>query len=761
MSLLLAAACACQLVAAVPSSPSAPAQRPLTAADLVARARATRYQQDTTLQEYVAIAKQRWSAGIGLAPPTGFGVVGRMRLAARFEAVARVGWHHERGAWGELLASRAVAPVGGEMEPESGDDDIFFALPFAPGRDRLWPMSEMVDALPKDLEAWIRHPLETGSDSIYRFALGGPLNLTLPDGKRIELRELLVRPIRPDDQLIVGSLWLDVADGALVRAAYRPSIPVDLWPYMESNFDDDDAGVIRKFGPFRGNIEEIVIEHGLYDGRFWLPRVRIAHAEGTAKGGRITISIEQSFDYERVRALPRGVAQAKLDMTPRRDDDYGGYSRYGEWVGGNGERPPCRERGDTTDLTFADTIPGEPRMRSRTVAGVRMRVIVPCDQDDLLFSSLLPGSLFDDGEELFTEVDLGRLRDDARRALAISNQADWAPQRVTWRYGLDDGLLRYNRIEALSAGVRAERELGKGYLADATVRIGVGDLEPNAELALRRRNGNTEYHAGVYRRLDVVNEWGTPLGLSASLGALLLGRDDWMYHRSLGVEIGGARRRVAGGSAVSWRLFAERHNSADVETNFALPNNAFGTDFPPNIRATAGDYAGAEAIVSFAHGVDPEGFQLSGHLRAEGATGELSYGRASSEMRFAQGFGRNTAAALTLGAGHSTDTLPAQRLFYLGGATTLHADRVGTIAGDAFWLARAEFARGWQMVRPVVFADWGWAGDRDAFLRTGPADDRMSVGAGFALLDGLLRFDVSRALDAPRRWGVDLFIDVR
>src|SRR5690606_27467026 len=120
-----------------------------------------------------------------------------------------------------------------------------------------------------------------------------------------------------------------------------------------------------------------------------------------------------------------------------RDDDEGGYASYGRWVSDRDNANPCRERGDTTDLTFVDSIPGKRRMRSRSVAGVRMRIVVPCHEEDLVNSPLLPGSLYDDGEELFTEADLGRLRDDARRALAISNQADWAPQDVTWRYGLD------------------------------------------------------------------------------------------------------------------------------------------------------------------------------------------------------------------------------------------------------------------------------------------------------------------------------------
>ena len=66
-------------------------------ASLVARAKAARYQQDSALARYEAIAKQRWSASIGLARNLGLGPLGPERLAARFESAVRIGWDHERG----------------------------------------------------------------------------------------------------------------------------------------------------------------------------------------------------------------------------------------------------------------------------------------------------------------------------------------------------------------------------------------------------------------------------------------------------------------------------------------------------------------------------------------------------------------------------------------------------------------------------------------------------------------------------------------
>jgi hypothetical protein len=44
---------------------------------------------------------------------------------------------------------------------------------------------------------------------------------------------------------------------------------------------------VKKLGPFTGTVREVIVEHGLYQGRFWLPKTRIANADGEAKGARI------------------------------------------------------------------------------------------------------------------------------------------------------------------------------------------------------------------------------------------------------------------------------------------------------------------------------------------------------------------------------------------------------------------------------------------------------------------------------------------
>lgn len=725
----------------------------------MARARASRYQQDSALASYRVIARQRGTGGIGLAAAAGLGPIGRTRLAARAESVARMYWHHRLGAFAEVIAARGIAPIDGETEPSYVIDEVMFALPYAPGVDRLWPMSEVREALP-DAARWIVHPFEAGSDSLYRFSLGGPLSISLPSGRSVRLREVHVVPRRPDGSLVVGSFWIDVESGALVRAAYRTSIAMDLWPFIEPHVSDSDHEMVRRFGPFRGNVEEIVIEYGLYAERFWLPRARVAHAEGTAKGGRVTFSVEQTFTYEDVQALAPGEVQAPPTPPVSRRDWRDARDAYWDPQVNERGRRPCRDDDRAMrEPLGADSIARLSGLRSHLIHGQRLYLLLPCDVPSLATSPELPASIFASGEELFTDTDLDQLRAEVKEAVAMQRQADWAPQPTQYRWGFTDGLARFNRVEALSMGIRAERELGEGLALDAELRLGVADLEPNGELRLTRTSGRRALRAGAFRRLAVANDWGNPHGLSASLGSLLWGNDLGLYYRTLGVELGGQHSRISGSSTFSWRAFSEQHRSAEVGHSFSFARVAAGSDFAENILALEGIYSGAEAALSAAWGLDPLGTQLSATARVEAADGPSSYGRAMIDGRLSRGIGSRTVVALTGGTGSSEGQLPPQRRFSIGGPWAVHAYHPIDVTNDAFWFARAEIARGFPMVRTTLFYDTGWTGSTgDIYLQ------RWNVragGVGLAALDGLFRVDLSRRIDGPPRWAFDLYFDLR
>jgi len=727
-------------------------------ATLVDRARTARYQQDSALARYEAIAKQRLSIKIGLARSLGLGALAPERLAARHEAAVRVGWDYKLGAFAELLGARSVMPIANLTEPAYNDDDTGIVLPYHPGRDRLWPISELRDALP-NVHDWIAHPLADGADSLYVFSLGDSLRIRLPDKSLVRLREIRVRARRPESRLIVGSLWVDVASGSLVRASYRPSVPMDLWPLMEKDLSHDDRDKIKKLGPFTGTVREVIIEHGLYQGRFWLPKLRIANAEGEARGGRISISIEQTFDYLSVSALPAGVVAAvaspEVEIDPR-----DGRARNPPWSSVQQRGRTCRATGDSLPERWsADSLLRKDSLTVMYAQGVRFRVLSPCDKKSLINSPLLPASIYGSSEALFRGTDLDALRSEAEHAIGMSDQAEWSPRPLSWHYGIDRGQLRYNRVEGLSPGLLVDRELGRGLTSTYQVRIGLADLQPNGEASLLRSNARDDVTLTGYRRLVAANDWEDPLGVGASASALLFGRDDGFYFRAAGAEVTGAHRDATDSRAIAWRFFAEREDSARVKTQRSFVNSLNGNRFTPNIAANAGGFVGASVGSGFAWGTDPLGFRLSGSGRIDLATGVSSYGRASTELTLARGFPRGLDARITGSAGAAGGEVPIQRLWYLGGPHTVRGHAPGAAVGDAFWFGRVEIAKGHPLVRPSVFADAGWAGPR-ATWRTQSAPI-SAAGAGFAFLGGLVRLDAARGLDRGAGWRVDFFFEVR
>ena len=720
---------------------------------LMAKARLVRYQQDSALAEYRAIAKQRVSSGIGLSTIFGVGVPGPEKLAARFETVARVGWDHQRGAWGEVIGARAVAPVAGLTEPEDADE-VALILPYHPGSDALWPMTELRGAL-RDHREWITHPLDVGSDSLYEFSSGDLATIRLPSGGTIDLREIRVRPRRPSEKLIVGSLWVDAARGSLVRAAYRPSTPVDLWPILSAELHgDDEKNAVKRFGPYLGNVREVLIEHGLYDGRFWLPRIRTLNAEATATGARITISIDQTFSYEKVGAMPPG--QVARQQAQPLDSVVDGRVRYREWNGRVLEGP-CRDAGDSSAKWSPDSLATATRLAVVYAQGIRYRVFRPCNDSMLVKSPALPGSIYGDGEALFLDSDLEKLRKDARAALAMDRQAKWNPQPALVAVGFKRGMVRYNRIEGISAGALAEKVLGDGYVAEYSARIGIADLQPNGEVTLIRENGRGEIRGTAFRRLATANEWGDPLGLGPSAVALVFGRDDGLYYRSLGLELSGNIRPNPQGSVWSWRLFAERQDSAAVETHRSFANVINGVDFQPNIQADAGYFSGASLAASRGWGSDPRGTRATGTMKLEGSAGELAFGRGRAEMTITQGLFSRAELTLTGSAGSSTGRLPTQRLWYLGGPYTVRGFAPGAMAGEAFWFGRLEIAQGHPVARPSVFGDLGWAGARGDLLQS--KAPISGVGLGMTLVDGMIRLDVARS--SAGKYRLDFYFDPR
>jgi hypothetical protein len=564
--------------------------------------------------------------------------------------------------------------------------------------------------------------------------------------------------------------------------------------------NDDVPGWVKfSLRPAKAKLDGITVEYGLFEGKFWLPVANSATASAQVGFMRTPLTIDEKFTYESVDGdlslppLPVSVAQrfrddslaraagkiprdssaliadnssvqmcvgtdcgdlspAKRDSVNRAQLELARKRRDVALAAAGSARDSARanatfnSRRDvqcTRDSTWV-------RTETRYDGALRMAYRMPCNLAQLETAKELPPVYASDGQ-LFD----ARTRDDLLATLDLGLQPAWMPERPSIRSGVD--LLRFNRIEGLSVGVAVTEVLGAGYVARALARFGTADLHANAELGVERSNGKRTAFATVFHRLDAVNpEWGGALTFGPSLPAFLYTRDEGFYYRTFGAEIGERYERRHG--AFTYRLFVERQYTAgdsDVVNTFSL-GRAFGNrHFAPNIQSERSAFTGIDGTWQQGYGSNPVGFRLATTVRGEAATGSRQYARGSVEGTLTRPIGL-LMASVTGSTGYSAGTVPAQRLWYMGGLRSVRGQVAGTQEGDAFWLTRSEVGVRNGFLRPVAFFDIGWAGVREKYGQTGT---QRGAGVGLSFLDGLFRIDVSRGLFPLKRWRTDLYLE--
>ncbi|MFL5570526.1 MAG: ShlB/FhaC/HecB family hemolysin secretion/activation protein [Gemmatimonadaceae bacterium] len=701
------------------------------ARDLLLRAREARLVQDSTLRSYDASAYERMSVGMG------FKRIGRDRLLMRSERSAHVLWQRDKGAIIDVTGQRSAFPMLDGVGKGEIDIGVAGEVPYVPGRETLWIGSGLAKADVSEDE--IIHPLATGAEAYYTYASGDSVSFQLPGGQRIQLRELRIRPREPKWNVAVGSLWFDASTARLVRAVYRMAQEMDIMAVAkeesedEQNHDDDIPRWLKPMIlPMKANVSAVTVEYGLHEGRFWLPRAQTIEGQAQVSFMHIPFKLEQRYTYADVNGtdpLP--------DFTVAVSDT----------ASDSVSRAARRERRRT------ECQQGTQRVRSsrRSDEGLQTVIRIPCDTVALARSSDLPKSIYDEGEAVFGSSERDAL---VAEALTLGAQPEFAPQRPTVSYGVP--YTRFNRVEGFSTGLGVDQVLGRGYSAHATFRLGAADWSPNGELLLDRTDGRRKIGVGVYRRLLASNDWGDPLGFSSSVSALLFGRDEGFYYRTWGAELSGERDD---GIFTSWRLFGEQHFDATVHTEFALAHPGGVKGELTNIDAVNGKIVGLAVAHHSSYGLDPHGFRALTDLKLEGGAGTFDYSRGSLQTTLSRGLGSALDAALTLGAGTSGGALPIQKQFFLGGVQTVRGQRAGAAIGDSFWMTSAEIGTRSTGFRKIVFADLGWAGDRNTFSHPGRPLSGAGIGASF--MDGLVRVDLAKGIFPEKSVRANLYVEAR
>lgn len=700
---------------------------------LVEQVRERRSSVDRSIVRYQTTVQERISAGLR--------TVGRERLLYRRETAGRIDWKREGAITIEVLGAREVVPpvMRGAQIPE----DLSGFMPHL----AFDPMeSEMLVRM--DTTS-IRHPLVAGSEAHYQFRSGDTTTIRLPDGRDITLIELIVIPRRDEFQLMTGSFWIDAGSHAVVRVVFRPARPFDLARDGDEDDDDDVPGFLQ---PIRAELLYITLEYGLWDLRWWLPRLMAA--EGAFQMSFITMPMqyERRYSAYEIEAdttlppLPADSVRARRCRVPMRmtvtvgDDEEDRQRRAARREARRAERRAARDTVMDPDSASAE----------EEECPYWYEVTVP-DSATLLTSEYLPADVYSDDAELIT---IGELESIGER-LGQLPQAPWQLRAPTFGWGLGaPGMVRYNRIESLSIGARTELDLGR-LTADLTARVGLADLEPNGEFALRRETPRSRTSLGAYRRLAAANPDAKPLGTGNSLNALLLGRDDGEFFRS-----GGAELRIQPGLATAqWydiRIYGERQWRADVETDFSLRHVLNDEHvFRPNLRALDADQLGAALTLRTSSGFDPVGFRWGAELSVTGETGTFDFARPGILLHATTPLPFGLLAAAEVGGGTSRGAVPPQSNWFVGGPATLRGYHGGILNGDAYWRSRLELSTQVPAARVVLFSDVGWAGERSSFDSSRPL---ISAGAGASFLDGLIRVDLARAMRRPTGWRLDFYI---
>jgi hypothetical protein len=680
---------------------------------------------------YTALVKQR--AAVELRLPL------KDRTLFRGESASRVFWSRDGAVLVQALGSRVWHPGNVDVEEEDfWQSDVYD--PTGSG-DRL--SFGMMGNRRGDV--WFEHPLGRNAAQHYRFRTGDTLTLTFPDGRRFRSVELEVIPREAQIRRITGSLWIDPETGSLVRAAYRLSKQVDVEADMPEEVDEDLRYVPGLFKPFTFDVTLITVEYSLWDFRVWLPRS--LRAEGVLGAGIIKVPAAAELSYEM-----ESVVIASNGATPAAAAQQG---------------PPMQERHFRTRseaLAYLAELAGQAGVayeRDDDVDrddGRSVRYLVPQDRTQLAASPELPPPIWEDGPGFLTGAQLDELTgmlDDL--PVPVPGQSlwsfNWGPQRPD--------LLRYNRIEGPSVGARFQVLLptpAGPVSASVTPFFGVADLSLKARFSVERETLSRKLALGLYRELEPVSRNGRHLGIGNSLNAVMFGRDDGDYFMATGADL---RATPPSAERRSWdvRLYAEQHRAVEPSTSFSL-FHAFDGDwaFRPNVMADELSEVGAAALITPWWGTDPLSFQSGAELYAQGATGTFRYARASLTLRAAAPlFGGRVRVGAEAGAGESWGEPPTQRAWFLGGPQSLRGYSAASLVGPSFARARLEVARVFSGTSIALFGDGGWAGTRlDAFEEQ---DALYSVGAGFSLLDGVIRLDVAKGLRGRRSLRWDLYLD--
>jgi hypothetical protein len=553
------------------------------------------------------------------------------------------------------------------------------------------------------------HPLAVQGRGYYQFRLADSTTIRLPgQSDPIRVYEVQVRPRNFDIPAIVGSLFLERARGDLVRLAFT---------FTPSAYLDP-----------RNERVEVMLENGLWEGRYWLPREQ-----------RLLVR----------REIP------ELDL------DVGTVIRGGLRV---------------QDYDFNVDLPA-PFFQGREVvmaAGPEVLEAYEFDEglyegfDDIGMAGAEPGTLDD--------VDVDAIADRILRERFLRG----IPRMRLFAATASD-VLRYDRTEGLVLGAGGSYGIGRSQL-NGYAGFAFGAERPLAAIGWRPAGPDPAGRVSAEAYLNRPVEIGLrppASGVVATLSAVTLGedlRDVFPAH--------GARVAWRSGSGLTrqWRAELAWEEHQDVGRSVATAPFDDERAFRPGVPVEPGHRVRLELGHVRRTGVGPATVALRPSAALVYRPGEVGVDRGcvtdtggepvevdcpsglfarlglDAEAAWSAGDRRTGLEARLSAAILTTDRPPPQDLLWIGGRNTIPGHPLHAYVGSRAITTDLTVWRDLvpRLVRLRLLAAAGWAGPSDLLPPVpdtpadapfdpwvpGPTDDvAASVGAGLGLVDGIVRLD--------------------
>lgn len=536
----------------------------------------------------------------------------------------------------------------------------------------------------------VPHPLSGLGRTLYDFAITDSLTIRTAE-RSFEVVMVSVRPKDVTQPRAVGAVYLDRANGSVVRMAFS---------FTRAALKDDQLEDVS-----------IILENGLVDGRFWLPR-------------RQEIEIRRTGSWMQFPA--RGIIRGRWEIccVQVNADLHAPLFEGPEIV----SLPPDQLKKYPFKGSILDAIPGDVKLS---------------ENDDVR-------RVQEEARALVRADALARVE---RTALSVPSISD---------------IVRMNRVEGIAVGGGLTRSLGDGLSVGGQVRFGTSDHAFKESLSAGWHQASG---AGItITAHDNFRSAGDTPETSAfrnTIAAQEFGTDMTDDYRSRGFTLGLDAGELFG---AHWTLALDRDQQSRLMVH-AKPvtgsfQPAFAADSTTEWRATLQAYH-ARSDAPFGSTLQLGG-SLSvarSHFDAVARDGEMAWtSRLSLNAEIERPFGGDRLVLETTAVGVLSADTPAQDLVYFGGPITGPGYDYHEFAGDAGLSQRVEWRHpAWSIpvplgrfgslrmpvsLAPFAQAIWMNANRPDEAAAAGWHE---SVGLGvFALWDSI-RFDVARGI-RDGRW---------